>query len=456
MKRNSPIMIVVIAILVLTACGGKTNNGPTPTPDPILAAAGEKVVDDLAAGNTDAVYSQFTDQMAKALTKEQTAQLWGQLVSQFGKFKDRAGTSVSPYQAYKIVTVTTNFEKQSILLNIVFDKDGKIAGLNMKPATTPTPSAYVVPGYVDKSKFTEQDVTVGSGKWALPGTLTMPTGDGPFPAVVLVHGSGPNDRDETIGPNRPFKDIAWGLASQGIAVLRYDKRTKAHADLYTGDELNKTTLQNETIDDAILAADLLGKTPKIDPKQVYVLGHSQGGLAAPRIGEQDPKLAGLIVMAGPARPLEDIIVDQLTYIANVDGTVTDAEKSSIDMAKTAEIRVKDPNLNKDTPSSELPLGAPASWWLDMRGYQPAVTAKALSMPILVLQGGRDYQVTKTDFDIWQQTLKEKTNAKLVFYPDLNHLFITGKGVATPEEYSNPGTVAQEVVSQIASWIKGQK
>lgn len=452
MKKLIYAIIISLFMIILTACENKSGSGLIPTPDAVLIAAGEKVVDDLAAGNLDAVYTLFDEKMVKALSKDQLGQFWPQLETQMGKYKGRDSATMAPYQKYQIISVKANFAKDSIIFNVVFSKDGRIAGMNLKPTTTPTPSAYLVPGYVDQSKFSEQEVTVGSGKWALPGTLTLPKGDGPFPAVVLVHGSGPNDRDETIGPNRPFKDIAWGLASKGIAVLRYDKRTKAHADLYTPDELDKITLGTETIDDAILASDLLAKNPKIDPKQIYVLGHSQGGMAAPRIGEQDPHLAGLIVLAGPARPLEDIIVDQITYIAGVDGTVTDAEKNSIDMAKTAAVKVKDPKLSVKTPSSELSLGIPASWWQDVRGYQPAGVAKNLAMPILLLQGGRDYQVTKADFDIWQQTLKKKFNAKLVFFPDLNHLFINGKGMAVPDEYSKPGTVAQEAIDQISSWL----
>jgi dienelactone hydrolase len=439
MKKFTYAILLPLILVVLTACGSKSASAPISTPDSVLIAAGEKVVDDLAAGNLDPVYTNFDASMVKALSKEQLGQFWPQLETQMGKYKGRDGATMSPYQNYQIVSVKTNFAKDSIIFNVVFSKDGKIAGMNLKPTTTPTPSAYKVPGYVDQSKFSEQEVTVGSGKWALPGTLTLPKGDGPFPAVVLVHGSGPNDRDESIGPNRPFKDIAWGLASKGIAVLRYDKRTKAHADLYTPDELDKITLGTETIDDSILAADLLAKNPKIDPKQIYVLGHSQGGMAAPRIGQQDPNLAGLIILAGPARPLEEVIVDQLTYIAGVDGTVSEAEKNSIDMAKTAAVKVKDPNLSVNTPSSELSLGIPASWWQDVRGYQPAEVAKNLTMPILLLQGGRDYQVTKADFDIWKQALTEKVNAKLLFFPDMNHLFISGKGMATPEEYSKPGT-----------------
>ena len=452
MKKLPFLIVIPLILIMLVACGAKAPTGPTPTTDPVIAAAGEKVVDDLVAGNADAVFALFDEKVAKALPMEQVAGLWDQLVAQVGTYRGRGSASVAPNMEYLVASVPVNFEKQALILNVVFNKDRKISGLNFQPATTPTPAAYIQPTYVDTGAFTEEDVTIGSSKWSLPGTLTLPKGKGPFPAVVLVHGSGPNDRDETIGPNRPFKDIAWGLASQGIAVLRYDKRTKAHADLYTPAELEKITLGTETIDDAILAADLLAKNPKIDPKQIYILGHSQGGMAAPRIGEQDAQLAGLIILAGPARPLEDIIIDQLTYIAGVDGTVTDAEKNSIDMAKTAAVKVKDPNLSVKTPSSEFSLGIPASWWQDVRGYNPAEVAKNLAMPILLLQGGRDYQVAKTDFELWQRAMKDKANAKLVFFPDLNHLFITGKGMATPEEYSKPGTVAAEVIDQIATWV----
>jgi fermentation-respiration switch protein FrsA (DUF1100 family) len=128
----------------------------------------------------------------------------------------------------------------------------------------------------------------------------------------------------------------------------------------------------------------------------------------------------------------------------------------VEMAETAAPKVKNPGLSRETPASQFPLGIPAAWWLDVRGYLPPQTAKTLAMPVLVLQGGRDYQVTKVDFDLWQAALKDKANAKLVFYPDLNHLFMTGQGMATPEEYSQPGTVAQTAIDQIASWIKGAK
>ncbi|MBU4535817.1 MAG: alpha/beta fold hydrolase [Euryarchaeota archaeon] len=182
--------------------------------------------------------------------------------------------------AYKIVSIHYGFQRAVIEVKIVFKKEGKISGLNFIPTTT----EYHAPDYVESSAFREVEVTVGEGKWALPGTLSMPAGPGPFPGVVLVHGSGPNDQDETIGPNKIFKDLAWGLASHGIAVLRYHKRTFQHAKEFTAQEVEDMTVKEEVIDDALAAIHLLRHTEKIDPRRVFVSGHSLGATLAPRIG----------------------------------------------------------------------------------------------------------------------------------------------------------------------------
>ena len=150
---------------------------------------------------------------------------------------------------------------------------------------------HTLPPYVDSEAFTEREVTVGRGEWSLPGTLSVPLQGDLHPAVVLVHGSGPNDRDETIGANKPFKDLALGLASKGVAVLRYEKRTLEHGSKMAS-LMEVLTPEEEVIEDALAAVSLLKETEGIDPDRIYVLGHSLGGTLAPRIAQGDPHIAG--------------------------------------------------------------------------------------------------------------------------------------------------------------------
>ena len=280
----------------------------------------QEFITQLANGEYEAATARFDAAMLNAAPAPKLQQIWEQLLGQVGAYQEQLDAEAEQVDEYTRFNVTTQFEKARIVIQVVFNGQGQISGLFFKPdeGSEAAPAAYTAPDYVDSQKFTETDVTVGSGEWALPGTLSMPVGEGPFPAVVLVHGSGPNDRDETIGPNLPFRDLAWGLASQGIAVLRYDKRTKARASQFTPDVISKLTVQEETIDDALLAAQLLRQTDKIDPQRIYVLGHSLGGMLAPRIGQQDPALAGLVMMAAPNRPLGDLALDQFNYIFKVD------------------------------------------------------------------------------------------------------------------------------------------
>ena len=175
---------------------------------------------------------------------------------------------------------------------------------------------------------------------------------------------------------------------------------------------------------------------------------------APRIGQQDPSIAGLIIMAGMTRPFEDTILDQYTYLYNLPGSMTDEQKAELELLKEKVARVKDPNLTDQVPAKDLPLDIHPAYWPDLRGYQPAEVAKSLDTRILVLQGGRDYQVTtQGDFTLWQNALRKKSNATLKLYPKLFHLFLAGEGPSTPQEYLLEGHVSEEVIQDVARWIK---
>ena len=394
----------------------------------------------------------FDSNMVQTFSEAKLKETWLQIIGQVGPFQKILACQAVERQENRIVTVSCQFEKAPVDFRLVFNQSGQMSGLNAQLA--PAVSPYNPPAYVHAEAFHEVEVTVGSGEWALPGTLSLPDGAGPFPAVVLVHGSGPQDRDEAIGLNKPFRDLAWGLASQGIAVLRYEKRTKVHAGQITPERRARYTVQEEVIDDALSAVQLLRQTPGIAPGCIYVLGHSLGATLAPRIGQQDPSIAGLIVMGGMTRPFEDTILDQYTYLYNLSGSMTDGQKAELEELRAKVARVKDPNLSDQVPAKDLPLELHPAYWLALRGYQPAEVAKSLAMRIFVLQGGRDYQVTtKGDYPAWQNALGEKSNATLKLYPKLFHLFIAGEGPATPQEYFVEGHVSDEVIQDSARWIR---
>jgi dienelactone hydrolase len=403
-----------------------------------------------ALGKEDyaAASKEFDDAMNKAMPADKFAETWKGLVKQVGALKKQGKVTAEKVQKYDVVWVACEFEKATLYTRVVFDDQGRVTGLQFRP--TGPAGEYKAPAYVRRDSFKESEVRVGEGEWALPGTLTVPVGDGPFPAVVLVHGSGPHDRDETLGPSRPFRDLAWGLASQGIAVLRYEKRTKEHGAKFA--KAKDATVKEEVIDDALAAVALLRKTKGIDGKRVFVLGHSLGAMAAPKIGERDPEIAGLILMAGPSRNMGDVLIEQLDYVLSVNPS--EAQKAAVAKLKAQAEKLKDPKLSRQTPAEEMPFGATAVYWLSMRDLAPVETALKIKQPLLILQGGRDYQSTMDDFDGWKKALAGRQGATLKSYAKLNHLFAEGEGKATPAEYQKEGHVTKEVVDDIAGWVKG--
>lgn len=434
-------------LLVLVSGGIAIAEPPEKVADKDLVSAAEQFVQQLAKGDFSAAGKEFDVTMRHALPTAKLKQTWESLLANVGALKKQLNTRTQRLGEYEAVLVTCQFEKANCDVKVVFNRSKKISGLFFLPT-------YQRPRYAKPATFKERKVQVGTGEWALPGTLTMPLGDGPFPAVVLVHGSGPNDRDETIGPNKPFCDLAWGLASNGIAVLHYEKRTKWHAKKTVA--LNDSfTVKEGTIDDALAAVLLLSNTEKVAPSKIFLLGHSLGGMLVPRIAARDDKIAGFIVLAGTGRPLEDILHGQLEYIFSLDGNISESEETTLRKWKSKVARVKDPGLSPNTPSAELPFGTPAKYWLDLRGYHAPQMARDMKRPILILQGGRDYQVTMEDFQCWKNALSLHKNVRFELYPRLNHLFVEGDQKSTPTEYQIPGHVAEAVVADIATWIKQQ-
>ncbi|MBN2209501.1 MAG: alpha/beta fold hydrolase [Candidatus Coatesbacteria bacterium] len=424
--------------------------GSTPADSKALDL-GQRFVKHLIAGEYTDAQNMFGEGMKKAMTAQALQETWETILLKYGPVKRQTRSIAMHDKGVEIVFVTCEFDNVELDVKVVFDPNRMVSGLWFEPK-----AEYASPEYADEASFTEGDVVVGRGaKWELPGTLTMPLGEGPFPVVVLVHGSGPNDRDEAVGPHKPFKDLAWGLGSRGIAVLRYDKRTLA----YRGKlgSIEDFTVKDEVIDDALTAVELLRSVERVDPRRIFVLGHSLGGELAPRIGKRDPSVAGLISMAGSTRPFGEVLMEQTTYLYSLDGELSDVDKANLKLLKKKLALAQDPDLPKDTPLGDLPLGLPARYLQDLQSSNPAELASSLDTPMLILQGARDYQVTVEDFDGWKEHLSDKPNVTFKLYPKLNHHFMvgTGEGKSTPAEYSSAENVSQEVVEDIADWVKAQ-
>lgn len=392
------------------------------------------------------VYGYFNTSISSQITAEEFALIWQQqIATPNGNITRIVRTREVNESGYPVVYVTCNFSKIAVLdVKISFNVHQRVVSLLVVP--TLETFAYLPPSYVDLNAFSEQNVSFGLERWKLPATLTIPNGAGPFPAVLLVHGSGPNDRDETYGPNKPFKDLAWGLASRGVVVLRYEKRTFQYPEEIA--QLTNFTVQDETIADAVAGVDFLSASSFVDHGRIFVLGHSLGGMLAPRIALQTDRIAGLILLAAPSRPLEDLMLEQTRYLANLSGV-----NQSDELEELARLVLKVKTL--DIEEGEDVLGAPKSYWADLATYDPVSTAQSLHIPMLILQGKRDYQVTMTDFSRWNETFSENQSVNLKTYSSLNHFFIAGTGVPSNAEYLLEGHVDAEIISDIATWITTQ-
>ncbi|HAS73783.1 MAG TPA: hypothetical protein DCS67_06530, partial [Clostridiales bacterium UBA8960] len=254
--------------------------------------------------------------------------------------------------------------------------------------------------------------------------------------------------------NKPFKDIAEGLTKKGIAVLRYDKRTYTHANKYADpDVANDVTIFNEVIDDARYAVDFIKTQPNIDATKIYILGHSLGGNQAPRIAEGRNDIAGLIIMGGNVTPIQDLMLYQYEYLYSLEADLDEATdalyKEQIQIVSEAVDAINSSELTLETDPS-VTLGIPAKYWMDLRDYDPTEIAIELDIPILVLQGGRDYQVPVIEFEKWKSNLLSKADYRL--YESLNHLFMYGEGTPGPGEYMNQSNVSEEMINDVAQWV----
>ncbi|OQA87112.1 MAG: Alpha/beta hydrolase family protein [Lentisphaerae bacterium ADurb.Bin242] len=398
----------------------------------------EKMIRMFTKGDPGDLARVATQTLAKVLDEKRFAAAVADSRLRYGKFLQLEGPPEFVRQNEMTrVTQRARYEYASLLFTcFVEQKSGLVAGFFYK-SLPPEP--------VENETFREEEVSLG-GEWPLPGILLIPkNAKQPYPCVILVHGSGPQDRNAAVGPNRIFEEIAHALGKEGIASLRYDKRTK----IYSRKVRKQTvfTLDDETVDDAVEALGKAASDPRLRNAPLFLLGHSLGGMLIPRIAQRTSLPAGYIFLAVPARKMAELYRAQTRYLLANNPGLTEARKKEL----AAELEEM---LSTGEKTGRL-FGQPVqkSYWNDLFGYDPVNFIGNVKCPMLFLQGGRDYQVTADDFNLWKNALKNNPKATFILYDDLNHLMQKGREKSMPEEYLRKEPVSGKATGDIAAFIR---
>lgn len=448
---------VCMLLLCLTLCLGPVHGLGQGTDTGYL----QGYLTDLSQGkNLDTLYASLDANMQSALSREDFASLWGQLAAVSGEFLGFDGNTESTNMGeYLVLTQRLDMSGMDLLCTMSLDASGKVAGLQFTPAPATADETVPLAG------VTEEAIQVGEAPWELSGLLTLPENvEGPLPAVVLVQGSGPSDRNESVGAVKPFYDLAQALAVQGIAVIRYDKRTYVYGEeIASSASYSSFTVEEETIQDAIAAGKLLAGDPRIDSTRIYLLGHSLGAMLAPRIVQESGELfAGMILACGSNASLLDIMIrqNQDAIDALADEETRAAAQAQLD-AECAKVEGLADMTAEEARQNTL-FGQPAYYFWEMAQHPTAAELLGeLEEPVLLINGDRDFQVTVAEGrESWEASLDLSAPWVSYLWADVNHLLMrpeAPQGVAgTSAEYMIPCAVDAEITDAIGAFIHAEK
>ena len=414
--------------------------GESESPESVTAAV-ELLVERMSAGEFDRAYGQFSQRAQQATSPGAIEAVWIGATNVGGSFEEVVGVEETVQGGFDAADVTLGFERGEHTLRVVTAEEFAVQA-------AVTNDEYASPGYVEPDSFQRRAVTVEGEGCLMEGEITVPEGEsGEVPGVVLVHGNDPMgtaDMDLTTGGSAVFRDLGEGLASQGVAVLRYNRRTQA-----CSVEPSEYTLDRVSVEDALVAVERLREADGVDPDRVVVAGLSLGGLSLPRIAQRDGNLAGGVGMAAPTRSFHETVIDQLEYLANVGEFEWDRIQAAFDRWSERIDRIRE----GDYQPSDNVLGYPGALWDSLDAYDQVETAKQVETPLLFLQGGRDFQVSpEEDFATWQSELADRPATAFRRYEGLNHLFQPGDEPSIRTEYAFRNSVDGAVVTDIASWV----
>lgn len=396
-------------------------------------------------GNFGDFYKDCTAKLQQSITEDELVKGWNAVIQSSGAPWKTLSTIYARQNGADVVADTIECTLFNVKVTITYDSDGNPTNIwtNLAPKGPPDTQS------TDQWK----EVSVKVGEYQLPGMLTLPKGVQKPPVVILIQGSGSSDMNESLGtaPNRPFEDIAHGLAAQGVASLRYNKRTYQYPTVNP----KTVTIQYEMLDDAAAAVKLLSSDSRVDANHIYLLGHSLGGMMAPEIAAENPQIKGFVSLAGSLRTLQDLSLDQNKAAIAAEASLTEQQKNAMLGQVEAEL-AKTKTL--DDGGTGYIMNVPTNYWKSLNAIHSADIIKKLNVPMLILQGGADFQVyPDKDYPLWQTALSGRSNVTFKLYDGLSHLFmpnqISVNGAPDVSVYNVPGHVDYHVITDIATWVK---
>ncbi len=446
MRRLSLILLALILLMAMICPA--TAQGSDLGTEVLTLLADEKFAE---------LFERSSDQMRQAVKSAEGYQaIWQGLLLQFGAYQGAEGTGNQEADGYDRYQVDARFERAVVTVVISFDQKGSLAGLVVLNVQTPKPA--------------DRDTDKGERLLLRPGAedeteavLVIPQDPGPCPVLILMQGSGPNDKNESAYGMTPFLDLAEGLSKRGIATLRYDKYTLEHRDMLAKDAdlLASFTMREEYVNDALAAWQTLSVDERFS--DVFLLGHSQGAYAVPRVAAQLPKQAfrGLILLAGSPLPITALIDrqnrDAIASAFLTSGQITqalanlDAEKERLGMLG---------GMGEKELKAALFYGSLSGWYLkDEHEWAPAELLNQMKTPVLIIQGAKDWQVKPEEgIQLWQEWLilsdKARPDTDYLLYPDMTHLLfdLPGPSSGSAEDYAIPYPVSERLMDDLAGWI----
>lgn len=428
-KNRRRVAVIAMAAQLLLGCAAgrqpATRSAGEQRQSRDVTRRSQDLLQALKTGDAQSAERDFDARLRAALPPSALAAHFQALVAQLGELGSWQIARRDEVADKRRLSFELRFQRGVADALVVFDADDRIVGLFFSrakaPEATTTEPAETAPA---------REVLLSVGPLALAGSLLLPDRGAPAAAVVMVAGSGPSDRDETVGNVHPFRDLARGLAARGIASLRFDKRTYAHPEAF---DPRTTTVETETLADAVSAVELLRSRSEIDPRRLFVVGHSLGALLAPEVAERARPIAGLVLLAAPGRPVPEIVLEQL-------------RDRGADRTLISQLEKRIQRLPELAPSEDV-LGVPALYWQDLARRDELGRAARLGVPVLLLRGRRDRQVGAIDQDAWVRALSGHVDVDAATLPGLDHLFVPDAGGDTAPRMS------PDAVNRVADFIQ---